>query len=160
MIRAPTQDDARALAEVHVITWQHAYRDVFPKEFLESLDVDRRTEWFRSHIARGAGLLLTESAGEVIGFCFFGRSSDSGWGEVFAIYVHPAHWGTGFGRDLLEAAEEEIRLLGFDRILLWVLESNERARAFYRRQGWVLGRPIRLEEIGGRQVTELRYERR
>lgn len=160
MIRAASPDDARALAEVHVATWQRAYRDDFPERFLQNLDVDRRTEWFRSQIARGAGLLVAESSDEVAGFCFFGESSDGGWGEVFAIYVHPDHWGQGLGRDLLEAAEEEIRLLGFDRMLLWVLESNERARDFYMRQGWVLGQPIRLEEIGGRQVTEVRYERR
>lgn len=159
MIRAPSQDDARALAEVHVSAWQHAYSDDFPAAFLSSLDVDRRTEWFRSRIVRGSGLLVAEAGEGVVGFCLFGESTEPGWGEVFAIYVHPDRWGDGHGHQLLEAAEEELRLLGFDRLLLWVLESNERARDFYRRQGWSLGKPMRIEEIGGRQVTELRYER-
>ena len=39
------------------------------------------------------------------------------------------------------------------------LEGNTAARAFYERQGWVKGKPIRLETIGGTEITEVRYER-
>jgi hypothetical protein len=48
---------------------------------------------------------------------------------------------------------------GYWRGLLWVLQGNNRARAFYERQGWALGKPIRIEAIGGTDVTEVRYEK-
>jgi len=59
----------------------------------------------------------------------------------------------------LEAGEAHLASDGFERCLLWVLEGNSRARAFYERQGWVKGNPIRLETIGGTEITEARYEK-
>jgi CTP:molybdopterin cytidylyltransferase MocA len=59
---------------------------------------------------------------------------------------------------LLDAGAATLRDEGFDRGLLWVLEANTRARRFYERQGWRVGKPIRVEDIGGNQVTEVRYE--
>lgn len=158
-IREARPEDARDLAIVHIASWQHAYQDEFSAGFLESLDIDRREGWFESQIDRGGGFLVAEADGRPIGFCFFGKSSDEGWGEVFAIYVHPDRWGQGHGSRLLAAAEVFLVDGGFDRALLWVLDTNRAARAFYEERGWVLGKPIRLEEIGGRQVTEVRYER-
>lgn len=160
MIRGPEPGEAGALARIHIDTWRQTYRDDFTEEFLESLDFERRTEWFEARIDDGEGLLVAEAEGEAVGFCLFGESSDSGWGEVFAIYVHADHWGQGHGFRLLEASLSVLRGAGFERALLWVLESNDRAREFYERQGWSLGKPIRLEEIGGTQVTEVRYETR
>ncbi len=94
-----------------------------------------------------------------VGFCFYGDAAEPGWGEVYAIYVHPSHWGEGHGSALLSAAEDALSTLGFERALLWVLRQNRQARFFYENRGWVLGAPIKLEEIGGIQVTEVRYER-
>lgn len=159
MIRLPRPEDARDLAIVHITSWQHAYEDDFPSDFLQSMDVERRVDWFESQIERGTDLLVAETGGKPVGFCLFGESGDEGWGEVLSIYVHPENWGEGHGHRLLGATEAELIDRGFDKALLWVLDSNRRARDFYERQGWVLGKPIRLEEIGGRQVTEVRYER-
>ena len=60
---------------------------------------------------------------------------------------------------MLSASESRLAELGFDKALLWVLVTNTRARGFYERQGWSVGGPIQLEEIGGVQVTEMRYEK-
>lgn len=158
-VRTPLLEEARALAAIHIETWQHAYSHVFSEEFLSGLDMDRREQWFEAQISRGRGLIVTEAGSEPVGFCFFGDSSDEGWGEVFAIYVHPDHWGQGHGHRLLSAAEDGLADMTHRRALLWVLERNQRARDFYERQGWNLGKPIRIEEIGGTQVTEVRYER-
>lgn len=159
LIREAKLDDARELATIHITSWRHTYKDDFPAEFLQGLDIDRRESWFASQIDRGVGLLVAEVDDSPVGFCFFGKSSDEGWGEVFAIYVHPDRWGEGHGGRLLAATESQLVERGFDRALLWVLETNRPAREFYESRGWVLGKPIKLEEIGGRQVTEVRYER-
>lgn len=158
-VRLPHPGEARALAEIHIETWQQAYSHVFGEEFLAGLDLDRRERWFEIQISKGEGLIVAEAGSQPAGFCFFGDSDDEGWGEVFAIYVHPDQWGRGHGHRLLAAAERGLAEMSHRRALLWVLESNEQARGFYERQGWVLGRPIRIEEIGGTQVTEVRYER-
>lgn len=157
MTRWAVLDDAPALADVHVTSWQHAYRGIFPDEFLDSLDRGRREDWWRRFIGDG-GQAHVVGADRVVGFCHAGESDETGWGEVFAIYVHPDHWGLGLGRELLAAGQETIATSGLSRALLWVLEENRRGRAFYERQGWAVGKPFRVEEIGGTQVTEVRYE--
>lgn len=150
--------DAAALALVHVRTWQTAYQGLFPSEFLGSMQVESRVRWWERFIEGGAEVHVSEADREVIGFCSVGSADDDGWGEVFAIYVHPDHWGEAHGHRLLGAAESSLRDAGFERALLWVLEANVRGRDFYERQGWKRGKPIRIEEIGGVQVTEVRYE--
>ena len=158
MIRPAVALDAAALADVHISSWQVAYKGIFEDSFLFSFDPHARAEWWRATIEQGSVVHVAEDR-QVVGFCFSGPAlSDDGWGEVYAIYVHPDWWGVGHGRDLLRAGEESLRSAGFDRALLWVLERNERGRRFYERQGWVPSKPFRVEEIGGTQVTELRYE--
>ena len=71
----------------------------------------------------------------------------------------PERWGMGLGRALLATSEALLADMGFIRAMLWVLEGNDRARAFYQRQGWSQGAPFRLETIGGTEVTEVRYEK-
>lgn len=159
MIRRARIEDASDLASVHINTWQHAYRKVFPADFLESLDLERREVWFASQIEKDGDLLVAEAGGRAVGFCLFGSSDEEGWGEIFAIYVLPQRWGEGHGYRLLRGAERDMAESGLAKALLWVLDSNRVARAFYQRQGWSLGKPIRIEEIGGTQVTEVRYER-
>jgi GNAT superfamily N-acetyltransferase len=157
MTRWAVVNDAPGLADVHVTSWQHAYRGVLPDEFLDSLSRERRERWWRRFIADGAQVHVVGDD-RVVGFCHAGMSDEAGWGEVFAIYVHPRHWGLGLGRELLTAGQKTITEIGFSLALLWVLKDNRRGRSFYERQGWELGKPFRVEEIGGTQVTEVRYE--
>lgn len=158
MIRYATVDDAAALADVHVATWQTAYAGIFPADYLAGLDRESRARWWHRFIERGAQVHVAVD-GKVVGFCHADSSDEKGWGEIYAIYVHPDHWEEGHGFQLLAAGESRLRNSGHDRALLWVLEGNERGRRFYERNGWAPGKPIRVEEIGGVQVTELRYEK-
>jgi ribosomal protein S18 acetylase RimI-like enzyme len=158
-VRRAVVDDADAIADVHVSTWQAAYAGILPETFLSSLDRSRRASWWRRFLGNGALVHVVDDGG-VVGFCHADGSSEEGWGEVYSIYVHPDAWGAGHGRALLAAGESRLASLGFDRALLWVLEENSRARGFYGSQGWALGRPFRVEDIGGEQVSEVRYEKR
>jgi GNAT superfamily N-acetyltransferase len=78
--------------------------------------------------------------------------------ELYALYVTPAWWSTGTGRDLMCRVLEETRTGGYQRIVLWVLEQNSRARRFYERAGFRLdGRSFVPDWLGG--VTEVCYAR-
>ena len=145
---------------MHVTSWQAAYRGLIDQGFLDTLDVEGRARWWERALGRDANLVHVVEVDETIeGFCLAGASSEEGWGEIYAIYVTPMHWGRGLGRSLLMAAESDLAGAGHIRALLWVLHGNVRARAFYERQGWALGKRIRVENIGGADVTEVRYEK-
>jgi len=160
VIRTAEPRDAADLARVHVSSWQAAYRGLIDQAYLDSLELETRIAWWERAVVRVANLISVGVVdGTVEGFCLAGASADEGWGEVYSIYVVPSHWGTGMGRDLLAAGEGALSGAGHERALLWVLEGNTRARQFYKRQGWAIGKPIRIENIGGADLTEVRYEK-
>jgi GNAT superfamily N-acetyltransferase len=153
VIRPATAADAESVAEVHVETWQTAYRHVFPRERLEALTTERRAEFWRTNPP-----IVAEVDGAIVGFVSVGASRDEGEdGELYAIYVHPRHWGTGLGRALIEAGEARLRELGHTEAVLWVLEDNPRARRFYETAGWSTDGTTRPIEIFGIEVPEIRY---
>jgi RimJ/RimL family protein N-acetyltransferase len=47
----------------------------------------------------------------------------------------------------------------FDAATLWVLADNRRARRFYELAGWRPDGASKRGEIGGRELTELRYRK-
>lgn len=158
VVRWATVDDAEQLAGVHVETWRAAYTGVLPDDYLAGLDREARSRWWRKFIHGGARVHVADEGG-VVGFCHADSSDDDRWGEIYSLYVSPAYWGQGHGRALLSAGEATLLARGHTRAVLWVLEGNVRARRFYQGRGWAEGKPIRLETIGGAQVTELRYEK-
>lgn len=159
-VRPARIEDARALGEIHVGSWQQAYRGLIPDDFLDGLDVERRVAWFADRIGGGDLVLATEDAGGLVGFCSAGPArAEPGWGEIYAIYLLPSAWGTGLGSQLLAEAERRLSAEGFTQALLWVLVDNRRARAFYERHGWSSTDRTEDLEIGGVTVAEVRYDK-
>ena len=163
-VRRATVADAPAMGRLVVRAWQAAYRGHMPDDYLDGLRAeDRAAGWERSlgrERPRGANL-VAEREGEVVGFANVGPAEDpEGAGELYAINVDPAHWGTGAGRALLEAAQAELARLGFAELVLWVLPANARARRFYEIAGWASDGTERTVDALGAVVPEVRYRRR
>lgn len=166
-IRPAETTDARAIAAVHVASWRAAYARLVPDDVLADLSVDRRETMWRDNLvrsewpARGTLVLLSDAA--VVGFASVGPSRDddttAGTGELWAIYLHPDHWGTGSGRRLLSEAVTRLDDAGFDRATLWVLAGNDRARRFYAADGWSPDGAERAETRPGFVLDEVRYAR-
>jgi ribosomal protein S18 acetylase RimI-like enzyme len=79
-------------------------------------------------------------------------------GELYTLYVAPAHWSTGAGRALTDAALDGLRAAGYQRVVLWTLTDNDRARRFYDKAGFAPDGAINvLDGLGN--VEELRYVR-
>ena len=159
MIRPGTAADAEEVARVHVETWQAAYARVLPGKGLARLSAERGAR--RAELHRRSPPIVAELAGRIVGFVSVGRGVDPGTdGELYAIYVHPDHWGEGVGRELITAGESRLRELGHRHAILWVLEDNPRARRFYELAGWTPDGTARPIEIFGVHVPEVRYEKR
>jgi ribosomal protein S18 acetylase RimI-like enzyme len=161
-VRDAAPADAAAIADVHIRTWQVAYAHAFPAEYLAELGSRRaqRERFWRNAIespAQRAHILVAEDAECVVGFASVGRASDEDAGELYAIYVLPEAWGRGPGPALLAEALERLRSSGFREAILWVLDDNPRARAFYERSGLLLDGATRegthLETV----ILEVRY---
>ncbi len=77
-----------------------------------------------------------------------------------AIYVHPAAWGRGVGSVLLRDALERLRGDGYADVVLWVIDGNRRAIAFYERFGFVRNGSLHHREMHGITVTIVRFRLR
>lgn len=154
-------DDAAAIAEVHVAGWRWAYERLVPRAALHALSVEERTSMWRSILSlpeNESAVWIARRQGNVIGFVATGPDAAEETAAVtHAIYLEPAVVGTGVGRALFGHAIEDLRARGFASALLWVLESNARARRFYEKAGWLLDGTSRPEPMGGCELQSVRY---
>jgi GNAT superfamily N-acetyltransferase len=78
-------------------------------------------------------------------------------GELRLLYADPTAWNRGVGSALLHHAVATLRSMGFDELRLWTLRDNERARAFYERNGWTADGAEQLTEHPQGSYVEARY---
>jgi GNAT superfamily N-acetyltransferase len=161
-IREATVEDAEAIATVHVISWQSAYRGIMPEKFLSELSVEGRSNMWQKSLRAGKPRVLVAYANEAIaGWIAFGACRDadkeSTWAEVEALYVLPEFWGRGIGKRLSDSARQLLRSAGYSFVALWVLSENHHARAFYDRIGFAHDDSSKVISVGGVSLTEVRY---
>src|SRR5439155_21087161 len=95
-IRRARPEDARAIAEIHVRSWQAAYAGLLPHEALESLSIADRAERWRGWLEQGLPdhrVWVAEEEDRIVGFTSTGPSRDrepsSGTAEVYTLYLAP-----------------------------------------------------------------------
>ena len=163
-VRRAGIDDAAAVADIHVRSWQAGYEHVFGAERLATVTVAQRLPRWREILAgdEQVCLLAEDDDGRALGWCTVGEGREpdlENAGEVWGIYAAPEAWGTGAGRALLAAGLDTLAELGFAEASLWVLEDNPRARRFYEREGWTPDGARKQDEFLGVTVDEVRYRR-
>jgi len=159
-IRQATVEDAHQIARIHIQTWQRAYAGIVNDAYLQSLSIEDRTSRWREILSKDTeSNFIVEDEDEVAGWISFGKSrdEDARAGEIYGIYVHPDYWGRGFGRELMAAAEDDLREQKFKMITLWVLELNERSRYFYSKAGYSFDGSKKPYSIGGQELWVVRY---
>jgi len=163
-IRKATIDDARGIAEVHVKTWQHAYKGQISETYLADLSIEKReSKWidiFTKADPEKANF-IAEVDGGIIGFCSVGSTRETDpvdkSGELYAIYIDPEFAGKGVGSSLMKEGLFFLKEKGYTKATLWVLETNIATREFYEKKGWKQEGESKVVEIGGQQVVEILY---
>ena len=164
-IRRAEPEDAVAIAQVHVASWRHAYRDFLEADYLAALSVEKRAQMWAASIAAGTPEVLVAGAeGAVSGFIAFGPSRDPDAvpdrAEIWTLYLDPACWSRGMGRALWLAARERMRERGAASVTLWVAEPNARAIRFYLAAGFAPDPGARKEiSVGSVRLQEVRYSK-
>jgi GNAT superfamily N-acetyltransferase len=87
-------------------------------------------------VARGVAV-VAEAGGKIVGIAQRGRHGDDH--VVYKLYVAPEHRGHGLGRRLLAALVEQLPP-DADRLYIEHFAANERAGAFYKREGFAVER--------------------
>jgi GNAT superfamily N-acetyltransferase len=167
LLRPAQPEDAMAVARVHVRSWQAAYRNILPDDYLDQLRPEDRAskyDFSTRDLLQPQTIVAVEQgrSSAIHGFATTMPVTDSnmpGYGELCALYVDPQHWGQGAGRALLSAARTQMFEQGFGKTILWVLTGNVRAERFYQRDGWAADGIRRKALVWDIEVDEIRYTR-
>lgn len=161
-IRLARDEDAVAIAGVHVESWRSTYRDIVAVDYLASLSIDQHAErWreiLRKHNAKNCTFVAENKDKQIIGFASAGPQRDPTIkfeAELYAIYLLESVQRQGLGGGLLQAVVSHLFRDGFKNMLVWVLEENP-SRSFYEAQGgqYVTEKAI---TIGNQELIEVAY---
>jgi L-amino acid N-acyltransferase YncA len=162
-IEPATLNDCPAIAQIHVQSWQQAYKDLLPKDYLATLSIKERENMWRKTLQAGSPhLLVARVEDEIQGFIAFGSSRDrdakQDCAEIWATYLAPSAWSKGFGKRMLLGIKDALRQQGFKTLSLWAILGNERAGKFYLNAGFSAEpESIQSFPMGGVELQEIRY---
>lgn len=162
-IRYAYISDAKDLAKIHSNSWKVSYKGIIPDEILDNFNIEKKQRYFERVIKDGLeenAVILSNN--EVIGFICIGKCRDTdktdSYGEVWGIYLLPEYFGRGVGTKLINWGLGELRNRGYNKVTLWVLEDNIKARKFYEKVGFKHDGTIKEINIG-KSLNEYRYEK-
>ena len=130
VLRPANAGDVEAVAEI----FHRGWHDVHPGRVPDGLTERRTPEAFldrvTARIAQTDETTVAEFDGVVAGFIMVADD------EAEQVYVDRRFRGTTVATLLLTEAERQIAANGHDVAFLVVVRGNDRAQAFYARQGW------------------------
>ena len=162
MIRAARPEDAIAIARVHVASYRATYRGIMLDSHLESFSAATRARVFSEFIAEGRYPIDVLELDRIVGFCGYGPARDDDKDpaiccELQAIYLDPSVWRRGYGAEMTRRVVDWAQRNAFSEVVLWVLERNAPARAFYERLGFTADGATKVLEDGDWRAIEARY---
>lgn len=143
-IRRAEPRDADAIAEVHRAAWMGAYAGIIPHKALLAMVNRRGPRWWANAIRNATSILVVDLGGTVAGYATIGRSRARQLrpqGEIYELYLRPEYQGIGLGSRLFGSARQRLTQRGLKGLVVWALEDNHNAMAFY-------------EGAGGRDIAE------
>jgi len=151
-IRLCLPADAPAMAEIHMRSWEAAYRDIVPAEYIREKNATRPERWRQFLAGEISSQHIIEADGNPAGMLCFGPSREEDAGEdtyeVYAIYLHPDYFRQGIGTRAMNYALGEAKKLGKLSMTVWVFAENASAIAFYAACGFVPDGKIQTGEYG------------
>jgi ribosomal protein S18 acetylase RimI-like enzyme len=157
-VRTATDDDVGAIREVAKRSWTTDYPDILTRETAEeTVDDWYAPERLAAELRDSRTLVLVaEREDAVAGFAHATWTTTDREGYILRLYVDPDHRREGVGRELLDAARDELAAVGVERINAMVLSANHPGRRFYEHFGF-----DHVDEqsttIGGETYPESRY---
>ena len=137
MIRQANKQDIPRIAEIIVFGKRVAYRPIFENDYVSfnELQVVNLYEEYNSNLHRLDGMLLYDDG--IVKGVINGQPIDAKTIEITDFYVEPFFVRQGIGTLLIEAMIQQARKKAYNKIILWVIKDNTKARKFYEANGFV-----------------------
>lgn len=142
IIRKRQKEDCNEIAHIITIEWNSTYKGIVPNYFLEELieNEEGRVQKAKDEFdENNNNILVAVVDGRIVGFSNYGVTDDPDFpncAELRALYVYDDYHGYGCGRKLVEATKEEMKKLGYNKMIICCLKGNP-ANEFYKHIGGV-----------------------
>lgn len=139
-IRLATPADAPDMAEVHIRSWEVAYKNILPSEYIREKNATRHELYARVITEENKNSYVIQYSGKTVGIMRVAPPQDkelTDCYELHYIYLHPDYFRRGIGTQAMEFAGDIARRLGKTGLVLWVLEKNMSSIQFYEKCGFI-----------------------
>lgn len=144
---------ASLVGEIHSLAWQQAYEGLFPAEYIDTENLEKRKQEFKDALQdERYQYFLVYDENICVGIVkIFMENEDC---EIASIYFLKKYCGRGLGRKVIAQLVEMYKDY---YIYLWTLEENHMARRFYEKNGFVLTGNVR-NIMRGKNFAQVKYE--
>ena len=140
LIRKKTKEDCASVAHVVTVAWNETYKGIVNDDFLNGLyenEEQRANNSYNKFNEKDNHQLVLEGDNKVVGFVNVGDTEDTTYDncvELHSKYIISDYKGYGFGKELLKAGIEELKRMGYDKMLIGCLDGNP-SNEFYKHMG-------------------------
>ncbi|WP_420149792.1 GNAT family N-acetyltransferase [Spirosoma sp.] len=140
--REATAEDAKAIAELHSLSWQQNYRGSLSDAFLDGPLLSNRHAVWQNRLqypSPNQYIIVAELERKLCGFACAYSANDPIWGTLLDnLHVRKDLKGQGIGRVLIETvARWSYQKNPESGLYLWVLLKNTNAQKFYDKMGGI-----------------------
>ena len=158
-------DNAHEYAYVNSRAWIESYKGIIDSEYLEKINTDESintyTEKLKEYVVNNPDhFFLLRVEGKPMGVLCIRNPKYEDYqdcGELGAIYLLNDVKGKGYGRVLFEYAKEELKKIGYDKMVNGCIDGNP-SNEFYKHMGGKLVKKIPfIVKNYGQELTENVY---
>lgn len=147
-IRLARPADALAMAEIYSLSWEAAYKNIIPPEYIRRKNLtnpalfqriitdDNNRQYIIECNGKAVGIMCVDVPQENTVAIINDNGIDDSFYELHGIYLHPDHYRKGIGTVALDFAFKKAREAGKCNMIVWVFEENIGSISFYQNCGF------------------------
>ena len=134
-------NDASDMAEVHMRSWEVAYKDIIPMEYIKRKNATRPDLFKRIITDENTTQYVIQVDNKTVGIMGIGEAMgddiDDSYYELYGIYLHPDYYRKGIGTQAVNFAFDKALELGKRFMNVWVFAENINSINFYKKCGFI-----------------------
>jgi L-amino acid N-acyltransferase YncA len=161
-IRPAVPADAPDMAEVHMRSWEVAYKDIIPAEYIREKNATRPAMWQNSLAEGKYPHMVIQKNGKTVGNMCVAPPQDDDVDEnvyeLHGIYLHPDYYRQKIGTQAMEFAYDIARNLGKTVMTVWVFADTTNSIKFYEKCGFIPDGKTKILDCG-KPLTAIRMRK-
>lgn len=161
IIRKAIPGDEQVLAYIQTESWKAAFADILStEELVRCTNLEKAEQMYRNVLQReGCNMAIEFVEDQPHCIAAWGKNRcDLGdtVGELICIHSLQNNWAKGYGSAMVEYVLAQLQQADYESVMLWVFETNTRARKFYEKHGFEL--TSQTKAYNG--ITEVMYRKK